>query len=163
MRRNYGSEKMNPKLKIPTALKSEHDELRSVVLRASKEEGELGVSARVVATLVQTHIAKEEQFGLLSLGLIEALARDEVTPDMDEALVLIERFNAELPDMLAEHREIVAALRKLLAAARDRDQVEYAEFAEHLLRHIQMEEQVLYPAVVLVGRYLGLRLGLPAR
>jgi hypothetical protein len=152
---------MNPKLKIPAPLKSDHDELHAVLLRACREEGETGAAARTVGALLNAHVVKEEQFGLLPLGLMEALSRGEVTPDMDEALVLVDRLSRELPAMLSEHREIVAALQKLLAAARASDQVEYAEFAEHLVRHIQLEEHLIYPAVLLIGRYLRLRLGFP--
>jgi hypothetical protein len=150
---------MNPKLKIPAALKSEHDELRAVVTRAGKEEGNLGATAKTLGALLQSHIAREEEFALVPLGLMETLARGEVTPDMNEALVPITALNRELPGMLEEHRQIVAALQKLLTAAREDDKVEYAEFAEHLLRHIQMEEHVLYPAALLAGRYLRIRLG----
>lgn len=151
---------MNPKLKIPAPLKSEHEELRAVVLKAAREEGDIGAAAKTVGALLQAHFVKEEQFALLPLGLLETLARGEVTPDMDEALVMIDGLRHELAAMVSDHKEIVAALRKLLAAARAGDKVEYAEFAEHLIRHIQTEEHVLYPAVLLAGRYIRLRLGL---
>lgn len=38
------------------------------------------------------------------------LARGEATPEMTQVLVLTDQLDAELPDMLAEHRSIVQAL-----------------------------------------------------
>jgi len=35
--------------------------------------------------------------------------------------------------------------------------------AEHLIRHAQTEEQVMYPAAILAGRYIKLKLGLGGR
>jgi hypothetical protein len=56
--------------------------------------------------------------------------------------------------MLAEHQEIVAALRSLTAAAQEERQRVVVEFAEKLMLHAQTEEEVLYPAAILVGRHL---------
>jgi hypothetical protein len=42
----------------------------------------------------------------------------------------------------------------LAAAAREEYKPEYAAFAEQLILHIQEEEEVLYPAVLLVGETL---------
>lgn len=69
------------------------------------------------------------------------------------------RLKAELPDMLDEHRQIVAALDKLRLAAREAGRPEYEAFAEALTLHAQTEEQVLYPAAILVGEYLASRVG----
>jgi hemerythrin superfamily protein len=82
---------------------------------------------------------------------------------MEEVLVLTERLENELAGMLNDHKEIIAALKQLLAAARAQDKVEYAEFAEQLIRHAQTEEQILYPAAILAGRYIRLKLGLSER
>jgi hypothetical protein len=62
--------------------------------------------------------------------------------------------------MLDEHRQIVGALDKLRSAAREAGRPEYEAFSEALILHAQTEEQVLYPAAILVGDYLALRLGL---
>jgi len=51
----------------------------------------------------------------------------------------------------------VAALEKLVAAARQEGKPEYALFADKLMLHAQNEEEVLYPAAILVGEYLKLR------
>ena len=63
-----------------------------------------------------------------------------------------------LDDLLGEHQAIVGALEGLLDVARAQNRPEYVDFAENLMTHAAMEEQVLYPAAVLVGEYLKLRL-----
>ena len=60
--------------------------------------------------------------------------------------------------MRAEHRAIVAALERLVDAARDAQRFEYAEFAQRLVVHARVEEEVMYPAAILVGEYLKLTL-----
>lgn len=154
---------LSAKFQIPAPLKSEHDELHSALVRATKELGKLGAAAKAVEKVLRSHLAKEEQFALAPMGLLPKLARGEVTSDMEEVLVLIDRLEHELPGMLEDHQQIVSALKLLLAAARSQDKVEYAEFAEQLIRHVQTEEQVLYPAAILAGRYIRLKLGMSER
>lgn len=61
------------------------------------------------------------------------------------------RLKAELPAMLAEHKQIVGALERLSAAAREAKLAEYERSAEALELHAQSEERVLYLAEILVG------------
>jgi len=45
---------------------------------------------------------------------------------------------------LEEHKSIVAALEKLLAAAKKANKVEYVEFAKEPMHHGQTEQEVSY-------------------
>jgi len=146
------------RLAIPKCLKGEHEELHSTLVRATREKGALGVAATKVAHLLDPHFFKEEQFALPPLGLLARLARDEAIGDPRDVLALTDRLERERDGMIDDHKRIVDALKGLLEEARAQDKVEYAEFARHLMRHAEMEEQVLYPAAILVGRYLRLRL-----
>ncbi|MEK1854492.1 MAG: hypothetical protein AAAC48_22195 [Phyllobacterium sp.] len=78
---------------------------------------------------------------------------------MADVLALTDRLEAELPAMLAEHQQIVAALGDLMFAAKAEKKPKYAHFAERPISHARTEEEVLYPAALLVGRYLKLRHG----
>lgn len=60
-----------------------------------------------------------------------------VTPDMAAILPMTDHLKAELPAMLAEHGEIIDALRTLTAVAAKE------KCADALLAHLEMEEQVL--------------------
>jgi hypothetical protein len=60
--------------------------------------------------------------------------------------------------MLDEHKAIVVALRKLIAESHKEQRLDIALFAEKLILHAQTEEEVLYPAAVLIGEYLEIKL-----
>jgi hypothetical protein len=144
---------------VPRTLKIEHEELHEQLRKATRESGAVGEAAQAVAKVMHPHFVKEEEYALPPLGLLAAVARGEVTSDMAPVLVMTERLKAELPQMLAEHKSIVGALENLAAVARREDKPEYAEFAETLILHAQTEEEVSYPAAILVGEYLKLKLG----
>ena len=59
--------------------------------------------------------------------------------------------------MLAEHKDLVAALEKLIEAAVAEKKPEQAHFGEKLVLHAHTEEQVSYPTAILIGRYLKLK------
>ena len=143
---------------IPGSLKSEHEELHAELVRATKAGGKTGESARAVAKILHPHFEKEEEYALPPLGLLRVLAGGKVTQEMKEAIIMTDRLKAELHQMLEEHKEIVAALRNLTDAAEKENKPEYARFAEKLALHAQNEEEVLYPAAILVGEYLKLKL-----
>ena len=65
-----------------------------------------------------------------------------------------EKLKRELPGMLREHKAVLAALKKLSAAAKKEKKTEYVRFAEKLALHAKTEEEVLYPAAILVGEFL---------
>jgi hypothetical protein len=76
---------------------------------------------------------------------------------MTQVLAMTDALRAELPRMVEEHRAISAATRRLGAAAGLEGQAEAAQLAEELLAHAAMEEQVMYPAAVLVGEVVRAR------
>jgi hypothetical protein len=104
------------------------------------------------------HFVKEEEYALPPLGLLPRLATGDVTPEMADVLALTERLKAELPQMLEEHKAIVAALSHLVEVGKQEHKLEYAHFAEKLILHAQTEEEVLYPTATMIGEYLKLML-----
>lgn len=141
-------------LQVPTAMEAEHDALHRDLAQALRSGGETAEAAKAVAAALHTHFKKEEQVALPPLGLLAALAKGESSPDADEAARLAERLEAELPAMLDEHRTILSALDALIAAAQAEGCSEVVAFAERLKQHAQTEEQVSYPAAILVGKYI---------
>ncbi|WP_082522072.1 hemerythrin domain-containing protein [Ramlibacter sp. Leaf400] len=147
---------MTETFEIPAALRAEHEELHARLLAATREPGEVGEAAREVARLLHPHFVREEEFALPPLALLGPLARGE-TQGMSDVLPMTRRLKAELPSMLAEHRQIVGALEKLRSAARKAGREEHERFADALVLHAQTEESVLYPAALAVGELVGLR------
>lgn len=142
------------KFEIPKPLQAEHEELHATLAEATKEPGAVGEAAREVARLLHPHFVAEEDFALPPLALLSALASGAVMPEMADVLPMTRRLKAELPKMLAEHKQIVGALEKLRAAAHAAGRAEYENFADALVLHAQTEEQVLYPAAILVGEHV---------
>jgi hypothetical protein len=141
-------------VKIPQPLKVEHEELHAELTKATTVGGKIEAAAKAVATLLHPHFVKEEEYALPPLGLLSQIAAGNITAEMGEVLPMTDRLKAELQEMLAEHRAIVAALQHLAEVAAQEGKLEYAHFAEKLMLHAQTEEEVLYPAAILIGEYL---------
>ncbi len=142
------------KFEIPRPLKIEHEDLHKILGKATEEPGEIGDAAKAVAKILHPHFLKEEEYALPPLGLLLDLADGKVTPEMKAVLGLTDRLKADLSQMLAEHKLIVAELEKLSAAANEAGKKEYADFAKALILHAQTEEAVSYPTALLIGEYV---------
>ena len=136
---------------IPQSLQVEHRAIHEALEAAIKAPGRTGAAAREVAAVLGPHFTREDEIALPPLGLLAPLARGERPAGMSEALAMSDALRKELPRMLAEHKQIRAATEKLRAAAREEKAPAHEQFAEELLLHAQSEEEVLYPAAVLVG------------
>jgi hypothetical protein len=143
-------------LRIPESMKVEHQELHEELHEATRLPGQVGEAAQRVADVLHEHFEKEEAFALPPLGLLPGLARGESGPELRQALPLTERLKTDLPEMLAEHKTIVAALDRLVEAAEQADEPRYVRFAEKLKLHAETEEQVSYPTAILIGEYIKL-------
>ena len=146
------------KFKTPQPLKAEHEELHAELAKATKVRGKIGDAAKTVAEVLHPHFVKEEEYAMPPLGLLPIIARGKISMEMWEALMMTDKLKAELKQMLKEHKAIVGALKKLAAIAKKEKKMEYARFAEKLMLHAKTEEEVLYPASILVGEYLKLKL-----
>jgi hypothetical protein len=127
-------------------------------VKATKAGGAVGEAAKAVAKALHPHFVKEEEYALPPLGLLAPLSKGEVTAEMKSVLAMTGRLKKELTEMLAEHRTIVGLLEKLSAAAKKEGKSEFAVFAEKLTLHARTEEEVLYPASILIGEYVKLKL-----
>jgi len=146
---------------VPEALRVEHEELREQLHTAAAAGGKTGEAAEAVMRVLRPHILLEEEFAIPPLMLLPRLARGEITPDMRKAMTQAETLKAELPRMLDEHKLIVEALQRLLQAAQAEGHTGFARFAQKMILHAQLEEEVLYPASILIGEYLRGKLGKP--
>jgi hypothetical protein len=70
---------------------------------------------------------------------------------MADVTTLTDSLRAEMPKMLAEHVQIRAATVKLEEAARSENNAQALKLTEKLKAHALTEEEVSYPAALLVG------------
>jgi hemerythrin HHE cation binding domain-containing protein len=141
-------------LEVPQSLKTEHEEMHDALARASHEPGLVGDAAKRLLRIMKPHVDKEETFALPPLGMLSQLVRGIHSPEEEAAAIMAWRMREDLDNMIAEHRVIGAALEELLAASKAERRVEYAELASKIIHHMRTEEQVLYPATILIGDYL---------
>jgi hypothetical protein len=147
------------RFEIPRPLKVEHEALHADLVKAIRAGGRVGAAAQAVADVLHPHFVREEEIAMPPLALLKPLAAGGVTPEMASVLEMTDALKAELPRMLAEHGRIVEVLGKLADAGRAEARPEIVEFAEKLVLHAQAEEEVLYPASILIGEYLKAKLG----
>jgi hypothetical protein len=138
-------------IRIPESMRVEHEEIHEALVRATKEPGRIGAAARDLATVLHPHFVREEQIALPALGLLAPLARGEMTPEMRDVLPMTDSLRAELPRMLEEHKAIRAATIRLGEVAHAEGNGPVERLAEQLKLHAQSEEELFYPAALLVG------------
>lgn len=143
-------------LEVPASLQRDHDELHAKMREAAETGGATGEAARALAAALRPHFEKENAYALPPLSLLPALGqgRPPAADEREEAVRMTARLRADLAEHLAEHREIAAAAERMRAAAEREGKPEQARLAESIRLHAQVEEEVLYPAALLVGEYL---------
>jgi iron-sulfur cluster repair protein YtfE (RIC family) len=143
-------------MQVPESIETEHEEIHAALVEATSAPGEVGVAARQLAEVLHPHFVREEQIALPPLGLLVPLAAGApISASVrSEALAMTEQLRTEMPRMLEEHERIRAAVGKLRDAARAAGAEEAEELAETLALHARTEEEILYPAALLVGDLL---------
>ena len=144
--------KMKPK--IPKPLTIEHKELHEKLGEIIQEGGKIGEAAKAVAEVLHPHFAKEEKYALPPLGVLRSLIKGKAQAQTKEILRMSDELKKDLPTMLKEHKEVVAGLKTLIAEALKEERQDVILFAEKLILHAETEDEVFYPAAILVGEYL---------
>jgi hypothetical protein len=140
-----------PAIEIPESMRAEHEEIHAALERATLAPGRVGEAARALARVLHPHFQREEEIALPPLGLLAPLARGEFTEAMLYILPMTDSLRAELPVMLQEHVAIRAATARLGEVARAEHNTAVMRLAEQLALHAKSEEEMFYPAAVLVG------------
>jgi hypothetical protein len=147
-----------PAIQIPQSLQTEHQAIHSALEEATKAPGRVGAAAKELAAVLDPHFKREDEIALPPLGLLAPLAAGERPAGMEAALAMTDALRKELPRMLEEHKRIRGATEKLRAAAREAKARVQEQFAEDLALHARTEEEVLYPAAILVGDIIRARM-----
>ena len=143
---------------IPQSLQTEHKAIHDALAEATQIPGPVGAAARELEAVLGPHFRRENEIALPPLGLLAALAAGEKPAGMEEALAMSDALRKELPRMLQEHTKIRAATETLRVVAHKEKASTFEQFAEELALHARTEEEVLYPAALLVGDVIRARL-----
>ena len=142
------------KLTVPNALRLSHDEARAEFVRATMEGGRIGKAGKHLAQLCLPHFEHEEKNIFPVLPLLSDLAQGNFRPEMSEVMTMISNFRAKHEALEKHHQAIASAIEDLLQAAQREKSREFTEFAFNLRVHEMTEDEVIYPTVLLIGKYL---------
>lgn len=146
------------KLDIPESLQLREQTIRTALANAGRTGGRTGEAAQVLENILLPHLMRERVDVLQPLALLPRLARGDVTPEMAEVLPQIDKLKSDLHRLHIEHSAILSMIKQLVTAAREEGKSHHVRFARRLLFRAWLDESVFYPAAILIGKYLRLRL-----
>ena len=146
--------------KIPGAIKEEYEDLYEKLNVAARVRGEIGRTAMAAYRHMQSHYLKDMEYALPPLKLLPTVAADNVTGEIDRIQTMCNRLKRQLPALIAENDMIIGELGQLADAASTEDKPEYRDLARNLIRFLEREKHILYPASVLIGEYIRAKIDL---
>ncbi len=142
---------------VPSAIKKEHTDLLAKIDKIVSYQDSTGIVARDLQEVMQHHFEEEEDFVLPPLSLLPLLASGDTYAQHRDILPLIRKFKAQLTHMNAEHQMIKAYMADLKQVGVKENHPEILEFEEELHNHAAIEEEIFFPAAILIGEYLNLK------
>lgn len=140
--------------KTPHSIKHGHEILCVELKDIAKTPGKIGEKAKLLEEVMYPHFEKEEKYAMPPLGLLLALSEGSWEIDTDEAIKMSDLLKERLSEFKKEHENISTAMEDLKIAADEENPGIIKQFIKDLTLHIEMEDQVLYPATILIGNYL---------
>lgn len=145
------------KPEVPATIMKEHTHLLDEINNLALLEDSTGRVALKLKELMTHHFREEEDYVLPPLGLLQMLAKGEVPLQADEIISLTEKLKSQSDHMLAEHQLIKAFLDEMMQIAAVEDHPEVSSLAEQIEKHALTEQEVYFPAAILVGEYLKIK------
>jgi hypothetical protein len=141
----------------PSSLEEEHKETHEKLEKIVSSSGDTANMSKQVQIIMQPHFEKEEQLSILVLGALQPYVNGTLTEEArNQAIQISQHFKQEYPTMLEEHKQIVSALDNLENTAMKENRQDVISFIADLKSHAMNEEQVTYPATIIVGELLEL-------
>ena len=145
------------KPEVPSSIKKTHATLLEQIHKMTLYKDSSGRVAIKLEGMMEHHFKEEEDFILPPLGLLPLLANDQIPEQSKEIIHLSEKVKSQLNHMSAEHQLIKAYLEELKQASNIENLPEIIEFENEVFKHATSEEEVFFPASILIGEYLKLK------
>lgn len=142
------------KPEVPQCIKEEHEYLLDHIAKLSLTKDSTGRVATRTLELMRHHFQEEEDYMLVPLATLPSLASDIIPDQSSDIIRLTEKLRSQLTHINAEHQMIVAHLKELKVAAAYDGHPDFSWLEEQIYRHARAEEEVYFPAAILVGEYL---------
>jgi hypothetical protein len=137
---------------FPISLKNEHDQLLSRFNKIITNQTTNDSVSLQLNELLTHHFSEEELYVWPLLNQLP-ITDDFSKSGTDELIIASDRLKEQLVHLNAEHQFIKALLNQWYDG---KDSV-ISDFINDLHQHALVEEQIYYPAAVLVGEYLKLK------
>ena len=145
------------KIETPLVILKDHHYFLEKLEQATFYGDSTGFYARELYEVMEFHFKEEEDYVLPPLGVLHVLAGGEVPENAEGIILLAEKSARNSAVMLAEHQMITHFLGQMMLAAAREGHEELIGFDEALHKHAALEEEVLFPMVVVIGDYLKLK------
>lgn len=142
---------------VPSSIIKEHEILLNQIHKLSLFEDSAGLAAKKLYSLMEHHFKEEEDVVLPQLGLLPLLANEKLPGQIKEIIQLSEKLKSHLTHLNVEHQLIEAYLGELKQVAAKKDLPEINDFEKELRKHANTEEEIFFPAAVLIVEYLKLK------
>jgi hypothetical protein len=151
-------------LQVPQSIRLQHEQIISRLdhFSASKDQ-ELAAAAKKAAAFLKEHYAKEEQFVLAPLGLLPAIAKGQISKDMEPAIAMADRTKSALLDFENDHLKITSLMNDLVAVGKKKKDEDLVRLATRVAAQSLNDIEVNQPTAILIGEYLRQRLSPPSR
>lgn len=142
------------KLKVPKAIIHGHANIILELNEVLAVGGEIAEKAKQLRDAMVPHFKKEEEYALPPLGLLLAFTDEKWEINAEEAIKMAENLELRLAEMKNDHSDIIDVLNQLKSLGEKEHNYIVKMFVKTVALHIEMEDEVLYPATLLVGNYL---------
>jgi hemerythrin superfamily protein len=141
----------NPLLK---SIQSEHNELLSIIHTMTAYPDSAGIIARKTEELLRHHFEEEENYALIPLSYLHAVNSGNIPENSDDIIRMSEYLVTQQGHLNVEHQLISAYIKELIAAANPAQHTAVKSFADRVKQHASAEEEIYFPAAILVGEHL---------
>jgi iron-sulfur cluster repair protein YtfE (RIC family) len=127
-------------------LDREHSELLEQMSEIAAGKGKVAELYGEILSIFSYHLDKEEETVIPLLAYLKSrsTARSEVGfHDLESAS---RKFIGDAEEMISEHREMAQIIEKVASAKESGSSQKAAEIGRSLLHHVELEEEILYPA-----------------
>lgn len=145
------------KAEVPSSIKNSHENLLEKINKITTYKDSSRTIALKTEELMLHHFKEEEDFILPLLGLLPSLANEQKIEQTKNVILLSQKVKENLNHMSAEHQLIKAYINELKQACANENLPEIIEFENYVIKHAKSEEEVYFPAAILVGEYLKLK------
>jgi hemerythrin superfamily protein len=132
----------------------QHEDLLAKAKLLSAEKDSIAVK---LYDVLKYHFSEEEQYVFPVLATLPELAAGNIPEKSDSIVGLTMRFKSNSAKLLAEHQIIKSLIEEYKLRAKTQNNTGFEEFEKALAEHATAEEEIFFPATVVIGDYLKLK------